>query len=64
MTRTDQQLLEERSRTARLETEYKQRLETLSLEKAEQHDSLMSVEGKLAQVTEHNQRMQSDAVAL
>ena len=54
VTRTDQRLLEERTRTARIENEYKQRLDSLSLEKAEQHDSLMSVESKLAEVTEHN----------
>ena len=62
--RTNQQLLEEQTRTARIENEYKQRLDTLSLEKSEQHDSLMSVESKLAQVTEHNQRMQSEVIVL
>ena len=62
--RTNQQLLEAQNRTVRIENEYKQRLDTLSLEKSEQHDSLMSVESKLAQVTEHNQRMQSEVIAL
>ena len=61
---TQRQLSEAQNKTVRIEKEYRQRLEALSLEKAEQHDSLLSVESKLVQVTEHDQRLQNGVVSL
>ena len=58
MAQTEKSLADERDRHATVVDDYRQRLATLSLEKAEQHESLMAIEDKMVQVIKHNQRMQ------
>ena len=64
MVQTEKSLADERDRHATTVDEYRKRLATLSLEKAEQHESLMAIEDKMVQVTQHNQRMQEEVTSL
>ena len=63
---SDQQRLfdEQRSLHSTVVDDYQSRLDVLALEKAEQHESLMTLEDKVLTVTHQNERMQEEVKTL
>ena len=55
---------EQQSLHSTVVSDYQNRLDMLTLEKAEQHDSLMSLEDKVLVVTSQNERMQEEVQTL